>query len=171
MSSTVYTALRSRLLLALLLLAGAPVHAQHVISSPDAEQLARQTMAEYFEFLSLPSDAVKPADIQRNAAWLEQVFQKRGFRTRQLANEGRPLVLAEYGQLLKGQKTILFYMHFDAQPVTPAGWKSDPWKPVLKARTPPANGRKWPASGYCRARSTRSGACSHGPRPTTRGRS
>ena len=139
MSSTVYTALRSRLLLALLLLAllllaGAPVHAQHVISSPDAEQLARQTMAEYFEFLSLPSDAVKPADIQRNAAWLEQVFQKRGFRTRQLANEGRPLVFAEYGQPLKGQKTILFYMHFDAQPVTPAGWKSDPWKPVLKAR-------------------------------------
>lgn len=25
-------------------------------------------------------------------------------------------------------------MHFDAQPVTPAEWKSDPWKPVLKAR-------------------------------------
>ncbi|NSL55652.1 M20/M25/M40 family metallo-hydrolase [Uliginosibacterium aquaticum] len=128
------SAIRTFALVPALLLIAAPVQAQHLISSLDAEQLARQSMPEYFEFLSLPADAVKPEDIQRNAGWLEQAFQKRGFVTRQLANEGRPLVFAEYGKPVKGRKTILFYMHFDAQPVTPAEWKSDPWKPVLKAR-------------------------------------
>lgn len=126
--------LRPRVILPLLLLAALPVRAQYVISADEAVKLARQSMPEYFEFLSLPSDAVNPEDIQRNAAWLEKAFQKRGFSTRQLANEGRPLVYAEYGKPVKGRKTILFYMHFDAQPVTPTEWKTDPWKPVLKAR-------------------------------------
>ena len=127
-------AARTHLLASILLCATVPVHAQHVISSPEAEQLARQTMPEYLELLSMPADAIKPDDIQRNANWLEQAFQKRGFKTQQLPNEGRPLVFAEYGKPAKGQKSILFYMHFDAQPVTPAEWKSDPWKPVLKAK-------------------------------------
>jgi acetylornithine deacetylase/succinyl-diaminopimelate desuccinylase-like protein len=118
----------------MLLLAALPAQAQHVFSPGESERLARASFPEYFEFLAKPSDAVNAEDIQRNAAWLEQAFQKRGFRTQQLANEGRPLVFAELGAPVKGRKTILFYMHFDAQPVTPAEWKSEPWTPTLKAK-------------------------------------
>ena len=31
-----------------------------------------------------------------------------------------------------GVKTLLVYAHYDGQPVTAEGWKSDPWKPVLR---------------------------------------
>src|SRR5450830_1835817 len=92
---------------------------------------------EYLEFLSLPNDSIRPADIQRNASWLEAAFQKRGFTTRLLENKGRPLVFAEYGAARAPKKTVLFYMHFDAQPVVPSQWaQKDPWQPVVKRRGP-----------------------------------
>jgi hypothetical protein len=45
---------------------------------------------EYLELLSLPNDSIQPADIQRNADWLEKAFQRRGFRVQQLANMVNP---------------------------------------------------------------------------------
>ncbi|WP_353506211.1 M20/M25/M40 family metallo-hydrolase [Variovorax brevis] len=109
-------------------------HAQAVLSPADAERFAKASFPEYLELLAIPSDAAQPPDIQRNAAWLEKAFQKRGFQTRTLANEGKPLVYAELGPQVPGRKTVLYYMHFDAQPVKASEWKTDPWQPVLKAR-------------------------------------
>jgi acetylornithine deacetylase/succinyl-diaminopimelate desuccinylase-like protein len=120
------------------LLAAMGTHAQQVFAEKQAQVFARESFPEFLELLRMPSDAVKAEDIQRNADWLEQAFRKRGFATRQFANEGRPLVFAELGKPAGKRKTVLFYMHFDAQPVTPAEWKTDPWTPVLKARD--ANG-------------------------------
>ena len=90
---------------------------------------------EYLEFLTLPNDAmVKGDDIKKNAAWLETALQKRGFKTHQFANDGKPLVLAEYPSD-PSKKTILFYMHFDGQPVIPSQWsQASPWQPVLKKK-------------------------------------
>src|SRR5262245_51633621 len=81
------------------------------------EQTAKTSFAEFFEMLALPNDAIKPEDIRKNADWLEAAFRKRGFSTRQLPNDGKPLVYAEYDRKVAGAKTILFYMHFDGQPV------------------------------------------------------
>ena len=90
---------------------------------------------EFLELLALPNDSAKPADIQRNAAWLEAAFRRRGFTTRLLENKGRPLVFAEYGTARPGQKTVLYYIHFDAQPVVPSQWaQKDAWQPVVKRR-------------------------------------
>jgi acetylornithine deacetylase/succinyl-diaminopimelate desuccinylase-like protein len=92
---------------------------------------------EFLELLSLPNDSINPADIQKNAAWLEAAFQKRGFRTRTLENKGRPLVFAESSGNRPGHKTVLFYMHFDGQPVIPSQWaQKNPWQPVVKRRAP-----------------------------------
>ena len=107
--------------------------AQQVLSPMEAEIHAKSSMPEYLEFLTIPSDAAKPTDIARNAEWLERAFQKRGFSTRQLSNNGKPLVFAELGTA-KGRKTILFYMHFDAQPVTPSEWQTEPWTPTLRMK-------------------------------------
>src|SRR6266511_3605811 len=65
---------------------------------------------EYLELLSIPNDSIRPADIQRNAAWLETAFLKRSFAARQLENKGRPLVFAEYRGNRAAKKTILFYI-------------------------------------------------------------
>ena len=97
---------------------------------------AETNFQELFEFLALPNDAVVPADIQKNADWLEAAFRKRGFETRQLPNNGKPLVFAEYAHKVATARTILFYMHFDGQPVIPAQWsQKNPWQAVVKERT------------------------------------
>ncbi|HEY1230088.1 MAG TPA: M20/M25/M40 family metallo-hydrolase, partial [Ramlibacter sp.] len=96
---------------------------------------AQASFPEYFEMLSMPNDAVVPADVQKNAQWLEAAFRKRGFTTKQLANGDKPLVYAEFGNQPAQGKTVLFYMHFDGQPVLPEQWaQKSPWQAVVKQR-------------------------------------
>ena len=100
------------------------------------ERTAQANFPEFLEALSLPNDAINAEDIRKNADWLETAFRKRGFTTRQLPNEGKPLVFAEYGRRVPNAKTILFYIHFDGQPVIPEQWsQKSPWTAVLKQRT------------------------------------
>jgi acetylornithine deacetylase/succinyl-diaminopimelate desuccinylase-like protein len=90
---------------------------------------------EYFQLLAIPSDSAVPADIRKNADWLVAAFEHRGFQARSLQNDGKPLVFAEYGGNRPGRPTILFYLHFDAQPVIPEQWsQKDPWTPVVKQK-------------------------------------
>jgi acetylornithine deacetylase/succinyl-diaminopimelate desuccinylase-like protein len=117
-----------------------PATGSDALRSLDEASLRSAAVAafpEYLELLSLPNDSAVPADIRRNAAWLESAFSRRGFRTRQLPNGGRPLVLAEHAGNRGGRRTILFYLHFDGQPVIPEQWsQEDPFRPVVKRRGP-----------------------------------
>jgi acetylornithine deacetylase/succinyl-diaminopimelate desuccinylase-like protein len=127
--------------LLLVLLAGVVTTSPAALPTPIDDASIRNaavaSFPEFLELLSLPNDSIKPADVQANAAWLEKAFQKRGFRTQQLQNNGRPLVFAEYGTANPKQKTVLFYMHFDGQPVIASQWsQADPWHPVVKSRGP-----------------------------------
>lgn len=111
---------------------------------PDDAPIRKAAVAsfpEYLEFLTLPNDALAPGDgLVKNAAWLETALKKRGFEVRQVPNNGHPIVLATYPGT-PSKKTVLFYLHFDGQPVTPAQWSQpSPWQPVLKKKT--ADG-KW----------------------------
>src|SRR5688572_2168150 len=77
----------------------------------------QKNLPEYLELLSLPNVAAEPKDIERNVAFLEQSFQKRGFKTHRLENAaGRPMLLAELNGARPSVPTILFYAHFDGQP-------------------------------------------------------
>ncbi len=96
---------------------------------------AAASFPEYLELLSLPNDSREPADVRKNAAWLAAAFTRRGFSARLLENQGKPLVFAEYGGGRAAAKTVLFYLHFDGQPVIPSQWaQKDPWQPVVKRR-------------------------------------
>ncbi|CAG2130808.1 M20/M25/M40 family metallo-hydrolase [Ralstonia mannitolilytica] len=122
--------------LAALLLGAAGAASAADLSTADAERYAQGTYREYFEVLSLPNDAIAPEDIRKNVDWLEQAFRKRGFTTRQLANDGKPMLFAELPNADPARKTVLFYMHLDGQPVIPAQWaQKSPWTPVLKRKT------------------------------------
>ena len=119
-----------------------------LVFSPSASWASDETVApaliqktwqanvqEFFDMLALPNDSINAEDIRKNADWLENAFRKRGFATRQLASNDKPLVFAEYSGHVPGAKTILFYMHFDGQPVLPEQWaQKSPWIAVLKAR-------------------------------------
>jgi acetylornithine deacetylase/succinyl-diaminopimelate desuccinylase-like protein len=123
------------------LLAGTPVATSVRAAPPEGvddaslRAAAAASFPEYLELLSLPNDSIHAADIRKNAAWLEAAFRRRGFATRLLENKGRPLVFAEYTENRPGRRTVLFYMHFDGQPVIPSQWsQKDPWQPVVKRR-------------------------------------
>jgi acetylornithine deacetylase/succinyl-diaminopimelate desuccinylase-like protein len=119
--------------LCLLLVAVPAIALAQPVSHDAAQKLAQGTFREYLELLSLPNDAINPSDIQRNADFLERAFRKRGFTTRQLANQDRPLLYAEWPQKLPGAKIVLYYMHLDGQPVVDREWSQpSPWKPVVK---------------------------------------
>jgi acetylornithine deacetylase/succinyl-diaminopimelate desuccinylase-like protein len=84
----------------------------------------------------MPNDAINAEDIRKNADWLEAAFRKRGFVTKQLENNGKPLVFAEFARKSANAKTILFYMHFDGQPVIPGQWsQKSPWIAAVKRPT------------------------------------
>jgi acetylornithine deacetylase/succinyl-diaminopimelate desuccinylase-like protein len=105
------------------------------------QKTVQGNVQEFFDMLALPNDSIDAGDMRKNADWFETAFRKRGFTAKQLSNNGKPLVFAEYNRHVPGAKTILFYMHFDGQPVVPEQWaQKSPWIAVLKMRN--ASG-KW----------------------------
>jgi acetylornithine deacetylase/succinyl-diaminopimelate desuccinylase-like protein len=111
-----------------------PARAQSDAVTPSLiEKTAQANFPEFFDLLSMPNDAINAQDIRKNADWLEAAFRKRGFVTKQLPNNGRPLVFAEFARKSANAKTILFYMHFDGQPVIPGQWsQKSPWIAAVK---------------------------------------
>lgn len=101
----------------------------------DVERAVQRNALEYLELLEQPNVASVPADIMRNAEWLERAFERRAFTVRLLDNEaGRPVVLAEK-ITADGLPTVLFYLHYDGQPVVPGEWsQQDPFSPVVRRR-------------------------------------
>lgn len=85
-------------------------------------------------FVSLPNDAHYPADMVKNAAWLKQSFEQRGLKVQILEAGPVPVVLAEK-QIDSALPTVLFYFHYDGQPVDPSKWDQEhPFTPVLKVK-------------------------------------
>lgn len=106
----------------------------------DVKTAAQANFAEYLDLLRLPNVPDVPADMLRNAGFLERAFTQRGFQTRRVDNAaGLPAVIAELDGRDPGSPTIMFYMHYDGQPVIPAEWSQpDPFEPIV--RQPDTNG-------------------------------
>jgi acetylornithine deacetylase/succinyl-diaminopimelate desuccinylase-like protein len=99
---------------------------------------ALQSFPEYLELLTLPNVSTLPGDhLVTNAKWLKAAFEKRGFKVVMAENQNHPLVLGELMTNEAEKKTILYYLHFDGQPLINSQWsQEDPFKPVLKKRAP-----------------------------------
>ncbi|MDH5400343.1 MAG: M20/M25/M40 family metallo-hydrolase [Cyclobacteriaceae bacterium] len=90
--------------------------------------------AELMEFIAIPNDANNLSSIEKNVAWLEDAFSKRGFETKVLKTENTPLFFAEI-KVKKAKSTLLFYMHYDGQAVDPSKWQQeDPYQAVVKEK-------------------------------------
>ena len=91
-------------------------------------------VAELRELLALPNVATDAGDIRRNAEHLVAMLEKRGIAARLLETPGAPANV--YGELAApgATRTLLFYAHFDGQPVAPeSAWATPPFEPVLRA--------------------------------------
>ncbi|MDQ3949083.1 MAG: M20/M25/M40 family metallo-hydrolase, partial [Gemmatimonadota bacterium] len=75
---------------------------------------------------------------------LVAMLEQRGARARLLESPGSPP--AVYGELTTPgvTRTVVFYAHYDGQPVTPDDWTTPPWRPVLRDRALAEGGREIP---------------------------
>lgn len=100
---------------------------------------------ELTEFLAIPNVASDTPNIQKNAAHLVEMLEARGIETHLLPITGRgPLV---FGKLItpEAKRTVIFYAHYDGQPVDPAAWTDGaPFEPVLRDRAIEAGGKRIP---------------------------
>lgn len=97
---------------------------------------AGSIIKEFSEFLSFPNVAADPAGQQKTAAFIMEMMNKRGIQKVQLLNASTAGVPpAVYGEVMvPGAKTtLIFYAHYDGQPVNPAQWAKglDPFQPKL----------------------------------------
>ena len=93
-----------------------------------------EIVRELVELLSIPNVAADRANIRKNADLLRTLFLKRGFHVEILATDGNPLVFAEL-PVPGAKRTLLFYAHYDGQPVDPKSWsQTSPFTPILRDR-------------------------------------
>ena len=105
----------------------------------DVERYVRDHQAaivgEFMELVAIPNVRTDLPNIKRNADLLRRMLERRGMNPEIWETPSTPLVYGE--RLVPGAaRTILFYIHFDGQPVDKAGWKqADPWQPIVRAGT------------------------------------
>jgi acetylornithine deacetylase/succinyl-diaminopimelate desuccinylase-like protein len=102
-------------------------------TAPRHDELTKQ-----FEgFLSIPNVAADPASLRRNAEFLEAQLKELGAETKLLTAPGLaptvpPVVWGEI-KTPGATRTIVFYAHYDGQPVTSSEWDTGkPFTPILK---------------------------------------
>ncbi len=92
-----------------------------------------QSLDRLMDLLRIPSISTDPAykpDCARAADWLVADLQSLGFDARAAATPGHPMVVGHGGT---GKRHILFYGHYDVQPVDPLDlWDRDPFDPELQ---------------------------------------
>lgn len=97
---------------------------------------------ELREFLSIPNVASDTPNIQKNAAHLKELLEARGVETHLLSIEGRGPVVFGKLDTLGAPRTVIFYAHYDGQPVTPPDWADkSPFSPVLRDKSIEAGGK------------------------------
>jgi acetylornithine deacetylase/succinyl-diaminopimelate desuccinylase-like protein len=122
--------------LALILSALAPAQAADLRAQVEQYRRSHEAaiVGEIDSLTRLKSVAADPAGLTAAAQALESALKSRGFQVSELATApGFPP--AVFGLLMTphAKRTVLFYAHYDGQPVTPAQWSSDPFVPVMRA--------------------------------------
>lgn len=91
-----------------------------------------QIFSELVSLLSIPNVAADRTNIHRNAEFLRGMLQRRGLASEILTTQGNPLVYGEW-RTAGAARTLLFYVHYDGQPVDPRNWKqASPFSPILR---------------------------------------
>ena len=102
-----------------------------VLDHIDANQ--PKALERLFELLRIPSISTDPAyteECQRAAEWLVADLRSIGLDADVRPTAGHPMVIGHGG---KGDKHVMFYGHYDVQPVDPLElWDTDPFEPALQ---------------------------------------
>jgi acetylornithine deacetylase/succinyl-diaminopimelate desuccinylase-like protein len=91
-----------------------------------------EILRELTELVALPNEASDLAAMERNAGHLATLMEKRGLTVRLLRTEGSPPVVFGERRVEGAERTVIFYAHYDGQPVAADDWASDPWQATLR---------------------------------------
>jgi len=102
-----------------------------------ARKHAERYLEQFKELLRIPSistDPVYRADVARAADWIVIEMQRIGLKNAQaIPTAGQPVVYGEWLEAGAGRPTILFYAHYDVQPIDPLElWESPPFEPAVR---------------------------------------
>ena len=108
--------------------------------TPDTNDVLRRIEAEkgkyleelkqYLRFPSISTDPEYKADVLRCAEFLRGKMQEAGLKAELIQTAGNPLVYGEW-MGAPGKPTVLFYGHYDVQPVDPIDeWRHPPFEPT-----------------------------------------
>jgi acetylornithine deacetylase/succinyl-diaminopimelate desuccinylase-like protein len=131
--------MKKLLLIAFTFMVSQPTHAQSSEVLKIRDHVARNKGAivkEFAELLSFPNVAADPAGQQKTAEFIMSMMRKRGIQNVQLLGyntAGTPPTV--YGEVIVpgAKQTLIFYAHYDGQPVNPSQWAKDlhPFQPKL----------------------------------------
>lgn len=124
--------------LALMVAASRAPAADSISSRAASVQRARhegQMIQEYVDLLAIPNVASDKANIRRNAEFIAEMMRRRGIAATLLDGatpDANPVVFGEV-KAPKATKTLVFYAHYDGQPVNPKKWAPglQPFSPVF----------------------------------------
>ena len=112
-----------------------------VLAKLDAN--AEGALGRLFTLLRIPSVSTDPAykaNCDKAAAWLAGELTEIGFTASVRPTPGHPMVVAHAKPARRDVPHVLFYGHYDVQPVDPLNlWHRPPFEPVV---TDHADGRK-----------------------------
>ncbi|MGB7095443.1 MAG: M20/M25/M40 family metallo-hydrolase [Anaerolineales bacterium] len=102
-----------------------------------AHEHSHRFLEQFNELLRIPSISTDPAykkDVTRAADWIVTEMQRIGLRNAQaIPTAGHPVVYGEWLDPGNESPTILFYAHYDVQPVDPLElWESPPFEPAIR---------------------------------------
>jgi len=105
---------------------------EKVLAYLDAHQ--QKHVDQLCEFLRIPSisaDSEYKEETKRTAAFLVNELTELGLTVETIDLDGHPLVFAE-SEIRADRKTLLFYGHYDVQPVDPLDlWETPPFEPRI----------------------------------------
>ncbi|NKJ36403.1 M20/M25/M40 family metallo-hydrolase [Rhizobium sp. SG570] len=108
-----------------------------------ADQNLPSSLDNLFELLRIKSISTDPAfkaECRKAAEWLVAYLNSLGFTASLRDTPGHPMVVAHHDAGSADAPHVLFYGHYDVQPVDPIElWESDPFAPEIKDM---GNGRK-----------------------------
>jgi acetylornithine deacetylase/succinyl-diaminopimelate desuccinylase-like protein len=97
------------------------------------QQHERAIVDEFVALLAVPNIASDRANIQRNAELIQKMMEKRGIASRLVSITGaNPVVFGEI-KTPGAVRTIVFYAHYDGQPLDPKEWATPPFQPTLRS--------------------------------------